>query len=97
MQGTHAFLHSNMESVAALESIEENTKNCYDRINKDETPVYHENVDYKMGVSLGFKYETDMVFGVPERKSNFKLADTLGFKQEISDPYRFFNRDVFRP
>jgi alpha 1,3-glucosidase len=51
-----------------------------------------------MSIGLGFKFETDSLFGVPERKVNFHLEDSLGYSATVQqEPYRFFNRDKFRP
>ena len=59
-----------MESTAGLKAIEEDDAKCYVRYGKDQLPIYAENIDYKMAVGLGFKYETDAVYGVPERKAH---------------------------
>jgi mannosyl-oligosaccharide alpha-1,3-glucosidase len=85
-----------MERNHKLSSMEENM--CTKSINaKDGKPIYMENIDYKIGSGMGFKFNSDHLYGIPERKTDFKLKDTLGYTGAKSEPYRFFNRDKFRP
>ena len=58
---------------------------------------YAENIDYRMSVGMSFKLETPHLFGLPERKQEFKLNSTLLYKaaEEQPKPYRFFNKDQF--
>ena len=46
---------------------------------RDRVPVYGQNIDYHMAMGLGFKFETDNLYGIPERKVDFKLKDSLKY------------------
>ena len=51
---------------------------------------YQVDIDYQMAVGVGIKYETNRLFGMPERESDPVLAPTFS-----EDPYRFFNIDYY--
>ena len=51
---------------------------------------YSVDIDYQMAVGLGVKFETNRLFGLPERESSPVIKNT-----QQTDPYRFFNIDYY--
>lgn len=53
-------------------------KKIYKRmISTNNYPSYGTQIDYQMAIGLGARFETNYLYGLPERESQFDLYDTL--------------------
>ena len=72
-------------------------KDYYEWKRKPDKLYYKENIDYRMAVGMSFKLETPHLYGLPERRQEYKLSSTILYKAafEQPKPFRFFNKDQF--
>lgn len=61
-------------------------------ISTNNYPSYGTQIDYQMAIGLGARFETNYLYGLPERESQFDLYDTL---LNDKQPYNFFNIDYY--
>ncbi len=49
----------------------------FNRAQTSNYPSYATSIDYQMAIGIGASFETNYLFGLPERESTFELKDTL--------------------
>lgn len=64
----------------------------FNRNSTSNYPSYATSIDYQMAIGMGASFETNYLFGLPERESTFELKSTL---LENREPYNFFNIDYY--